>query len=811
MHVLSLGTFCMLSVAAAADPPDVIFLPVYRLNLNRGNPPLDNTVLLAWKTLNYVVRSGDPKAPPLPSWNLSNSASAIGAFAGSYFKLWDGIHIMANGRIARIDASTRSAASAVSGVLSLQNDTMCGVVAYICDRRTTPGVMNFAIRGSASGNYQSSAFIPGSPGGVFYTSSAGACNLVQTGSVVPTGFVADTRNTASGSGYQDFYAKVRTPLPSDYLGTLSDITYYQGYAYHWAADISLAGASLPSLPEPGASGSSSTSGHYELSIILQPETRYIAIDQNRDKVISFDDIDATTQVNPYEFWLNSDRDRPGVDSDYPSEQEDDDPTKGPDSALTKIPCRRDLEDFARLQLRLPDAIDPAASGWKCTLALESTDGLSVRVFPGTFGGHAIYEDPSVGNVQISAVPLWLFNGSNLGPIAIPSGRFNKASRLAPLIFEGVTPGTGSIHVRFFQGSKLIAEDRVFLKIRPITDFYDHYTVDNSDVDPAHPVLTTPVLVGQSAQVKPTGPGNILFVHGWNLPVWERKAFGETAFKRLWHAGYKGRFAMFSWPTEYGVTGLLSAVTDSQNFDRSEQKAFRSGLPLHNLLLALGKKYGTLPILIAHSMGNIAASEALRIEAGMITRAPNKLVDTYIAMQAATVASAYDAKFKLAGVFPFVDPYTNYPPTLLPYFGKLDLAANHLVNYLNPVDYALTKPYMWPANQALKPLYPDYHAPAIWGSSWSGFRKGIAPITSPLNILNGDRFEIFAFAAPANSPALGAGPGVAGPFDTSAEQDLSAFPFGFSSIRPDHSAQFLSDICTRHSFWDQVLLTAKLSN
>ena len=85
-------------------------------------------------------------------------------------------------------------------------------------------------------------------------------------------------------------------------------------------------------------------------------------------------------------------------------------------------------------------------------------------------------------------------------------------------------------------------------------------------------LTTPY------SYDPTIPAEnnyILFVHGWNLADWEKDAFAETAFKRLYWQGYKGHFGAFQWPTGYGFGSWKTVINDPDNFDNSEFNAWNS--------------------------------------------------------------------------------------------------------------------------------------------------------------------------------------------------------------------------------------------
>lgn len=96
---------------------------------------------------------------------------------------------------------------------------------------------------------------------------------------------------------------------------------------------------------------------------------------------------------------------------------------------------------------------------------------------------------------------------------------------------------------------------------------------------------------------------------------EKQAFAQTAFKRLWHRGYRGRFGLFSWPAEWANRQSPFSIPDGilydpRNYDRSDRKAFMSGIALHKLLTHLNGNYPNRVRMLAHSMGNVTASQAL---------------------------------------------------------------------------------------------------------------------------------------------------------------------------------------------------------
>ena len=113
---------------------------------------------------------------------------------------------------------------------------------------------------------------------------------------------------------------------------------------------------------------------------------------------------------------------------------------------------------------------------------------------------------------------------------------------------------------------------------------------------------------------PTTPNTpyILFVHGWNLETLEKDRYSETAFKRLYGQRYQGRFGEFRWPTGNGFPGIIGILADARNYDNSENVAWKSAVGLLNLLVKLNGEYSGNVYLMAHSMGDVVAGEALRL-------------------------------------------------------------------------------------------------------------------------------------------------------------------------------------------------------
>ena len=151
---------------------------------------------------------------------------------------------------------------------------------------------------------------------------------------------------------------------------------------------------------------------------------------------------------------------------------------------------------------------------------------------------------------------------------------------------------------------------------------------------------------------------ILYVHGWNMQTWEKDRFAESAYKRLYWQGYQGRFGIFRWPTGYGfadIWTLATNPTEKDNYDLSEYQAWQSATGLLNKLTALNIQYPGQVYMLAHSMGNVVAGEALRL-AGT-----THVVNTYVTSQAAISAHTYDLTRMMLQLFILLIRLGRRPP------------------------------------------------------------------------------------------------------------------------------------------------------
>jgi hypothetical protein len=561
----------------------------------------------------------------------------------------------------------------------------------------------------------------------------------------------------------------------------------------------------------------------------------LAVDANRDGVIHFGGnyndqtlidkpVDKTSQDKPFRFWVNDDHDELGVYNE--GEEDDAEPTGTSDTSYDSIYTRRDLEDWSRLWIYF-GGLHAAIKNGDIEVGLEwrnvtegspeirlkkavETDGDTKYVL-----GDEGSSPDTTANSQKSGEKLRdktnKFKVDGSGAFIFKKEFWSGLTESAPntyLIFEGAKKGKGQLQLVFYKNGQKIGDGPgVWLELLDIEEMYDHYTVGDyiGNGHQASEIPATSSQINPPLKYLPETEDYILFVHGWRMKPWERRAFAETAFKRLWWQGYKGRFGLYSWPTEWHNGGYEDNAIDPGNYDRSEFKAWHAAAGLRARMQSLNQN-GKLCV-FAHSMGNIVLSEALRLES--TSTSPQRIAKTCVTTQAASVAHCYNPSApNMPNVFGTAvgetpNVYLNYTPTGTHYFSGITSSAT-IINFHNTQDYAL-KDNIWGFNQQLK---PDHGV--LWQYLYddtNGFTYNYLGFTSRYLVLPADRYEIFSFAAEARSKALGrdanTGSVVTGAIN------LNAGPYNFSDDSTEHSAQFRSWNMKRKTYWKQLLRTYDL--
>jgi hypothetical protein len=587
------------------------------------------------------------------------------------------------------------------------------------------------------------------------------------------------------------------------------------------------------------------------------------VDKNHDGVmdLSFSGADATSQGSPFVFWANNNYDRWTLDKDDGTNYDDDvlntsqaatcpftPQTPTPDCNYKDqygnrmIPCARDLQDFFRLWVCGIDSnlVSKLPAGSTITLNWGD-EGSPNSANPTIDLFHAVEPDGGIGyltNATIAAQQANPFYAGYVGRVGpgqslqlyppLPyGGNYWQGSHY---LMCGVSNGTGGLNLTIKDGNgNVLAQSTSYLQIVDIKQMYERWTVgDQPSRAPLTNALpaTEDLPMGASAfrytQPPDTNTPYILYVHGWNMSRYDKDRFAETAFKRLYWQGYKGRFGVFRWPTDYDFNAtLMDALFQPHNYDGSENNSWQSAVGLLNKLNDLNAQYPGQVYVLAHSMGNVITGEALRLAA---QQGLGQLVNTYVASQGAIPAHVYDATV----TSPYLINYAHlnpsvplsapgHPKTPNIYGNRLTnnvTAAGRRINFYNVNDYALS-PDAWCTDQEMKPdTFPSgiylYTGGTNDTAPWNNFRyEYFVGTYRQLDIVNNlnNRYEALAYAANPYSTALGATP--IGTFTRGV--DLSQI-WPSDTVHPAHpfdehfyhSAEFRGDYWQMQGYWRELL-------
>jgi hypothetical protein len=585
----------------------------------------------------------------------------------------------------------------------------------------------------------------------------------------------------------------------------------------------------------------------------------LQLDKNHDgnMDLSFNGPDATLGSSPYVFWCNNNYDRSLWDADDQTYYDDDlgpaDVAKlnlnqqVPDcdyenaSGERVIPDERDLEDYARLWICgvTTNLLAALPSGSTVTLSWgdessPNSNNPTIDLFQAV--------DPDGGMEYLTNSTTTQYENptsyvGRLGPgqsIQLNSSYFSGWAG-NHFIWCGVNHGTGGLNLTIADATgNVLAQTTAYIQTVDIKQMYERWTVGDSsgDLPTTNAILASNDLTnnGIMTPFEYTAPPNtntlyILLVHGWNDEIWIKDRFAETALKRLYWQGYQGRFGSFRWPTDYDFNGtLIDAILQPHNYDGSENTAWNSAAGLLNKLIDLNAKYPGHVYMLAHSMGNVVAGEALRLAA---QNGDGQIVNTYVASQAAIPAHVYDASV----TSPYLINYTHSshgipapgaPKTPNIYVNRMTnnaAAVGRKINYYNVNDYALSAD-SWCFDQALKPdtfangLY-TYIGSTNDSAPWNNFE--FAPYAGsllPLDIVNNltERYEVLAYAANPYSTAYGATPGITNVINVNlANPSGSIWPPDSTGNNYTehfwHSAQFRGDCWQEWNYWNTLLFSA----
>jgi len=535
----------------------------------------------------------------------------------------------------------------------------------------------------------------------------------------------------------------------------------------------------------------------------------LQLDVNHDGImdLSFAGPDNTSQACPYHFWVNNDRDEAapvagGLDQDVLSFVNDCN-YKDPVYNVRRISSKRDLEDYTRLWVCGIPAL--TNSGYQITLYWTnvSTGSPAIQLFNAveTNGGIGYLTDTNIAVSQVymdGPVPhgggLCLGTVSATNTFDFPSNYFTNSENKY-LLFDGSGVGSGELVLAVSKNGQTIAQTSAWLDLRDIKEFYEATEITNN----CNGTVTDWTSGDRTVQFSTVSDANesqdlIVMVHGINVDFWHWVNASETVRKRLYWAGYHGKFMTVKWPCDFLwklVFGVLT--TDYTVFNGSELQAYTASTALKTYLDQLHSRFPAYRThLFAHSQGNAITGEAIAAGAAF---------DTYILTQAAMPASSYDVNYAVhAGLS---NSEAIYGPTpewkVMGYRGVYTNLTGRIVNFYNSQDPVLD---LWVNDQgAAKPNLPSTPYTYDGTNAWYNTLISKRLVTNP--------HESRAYVSRSRTLPIGQSGPASGHGVIQSAVDLNA-QFGFGHSFPDdHSAQWVWSIQTTRPYFQQVLRSCQL--
>ena len=445
-------------------------------------------------------------------------------------------------------------------------------------------------------------------------------------------------------------------------------------------------------------------GEYHAFLLVPVE---LMVDGNRDNEMSFADLagheaDQTSEEKPYRFWVNDDDDgAAGNPGDHV-------PPRAPDYADGTIQSIRDLEDFARLHVNV-SGLEAALESNTIQAAFEwrqASNNPRIKLYRATSAGTSYLTDESTANSAM----LYPFRDT-LGEVApgtrllMPPGfwlaksGFTNVPKTLPqawLLFEGSGEGKGQLVLSFWKAGRKIGETApVWLELKNVKRMFQRakaiplngIAAPWSDENPLPTAYVDDPNGYEFDLPADESHDAIIFVHGIHPPLFDSDDSylsnvntAETVYKRLWHQGYKGRFAFYKWPALNPAGYFLNG--SGFEFNQSEYRAFKYGKGLAGFAASLPATYNKH--VYAHSQGNAVAAAAFR-NYGLKAK-------TWIVTQGALPISCFDNDLRHY-VFNYITPDS---ASDLGYRSFLDdKVQTRIVNFCNTQDTVTGK--IWELN------------------------------------------------------------------------------------------------------------------
>ena len=225
----------------------------------------------------------------------------------------------------------------------------------------------------------------------------------------------------------------------------------------------------------------------------------------------------------------------------------------------------------------------------------------------------------------------------------PSDYLGSGNEPGVLAFEAVnTYGVPKLSVMF--GGTVVLEFELPLSLSSVRDMYRWNNLrlncggSYTDLDSTG--------VPSNLPDSETNGKDVFFIHGFNVSEADARNWANQVFKRLWLSGMRARFHGIAW---YGDYNWIGSAFNGLHYHQDVYHALRTAHPFKVYVESVQSSPSSR-IVMAHSLGNMVASEALR---------EGLQVGKYFMFNAAIASEAFDGSLQAESQAD--DGYLKYVP------------------------------------------------------------------------------------------------------------------------------------------------------
>jgi alpha-tubulin suppressor-like RCC1 family protein len=369
-------------------------------------------------------------------------------------------------------------------------------------------------------------------------------------------------------------------------------------------------------------------GNYTFNVQAQQLDMQLAVDNNRDGQITFDNSDLTTPTKPYRFWINDsnehgdDESDVGADDQIPGQPAFVGDANGGEVpyanyANNRIQGRSDLVNFFPVVLCLSNALQllPTSSGYEYHLyqADSSAVGGALKfIYTSLTPANAFDFLTNTASAGYGAN----FDEAAMSADTIPVNhdvmldtnflaRIQNNGGTGVILVEGCAATPQPLMLEIWRNGKLLAGTPLYLSISGVEQMFRH-------VNLCYVNGTVEVPARADAPNEPqTIDKNFIFLHGYNVNQQQARGVLSEVFKRMYWSGSKARFYGVTWN---GAESKEDAVIQTlpqrdqftPNFHTNVLNALQTAPHLADLLNGLSGE----TTVVAHSLGNMAVLSAI---------------------------------------------------------------------------------------------------------------------------------------------------------------------------------------------------------